>query len=868
MANLGNAWHIPGGAEPRGFAGMRHPGGPVVQGATVTIVSGNQFQGNGGNPGNQLQTGSAVFLKRATDAAWQSQPLLFRRTVDNNKYYAAAIATTMFQVGDVVQYYLRIAYDDHDTTFLRRAGDGSAATESEPTAQASPFTFTVQDPASKGRWGPVFALPNVAIHTSVLPNGQVLMWGRRDTPNASLDVHECTPFVWNPANGAVTMTPQPKLANGTTKVNLFCSGHAFLADGRLLVVGGHLADGDGLSQASLYDWKTNTWTATAPMKTPTGEEVRRWYPTATTLPNGTVLVLSGSYIDRTQPPGKQTIIVDLLQIWNNGVWKTIRKGDGAPLNFFALPLYPRMHVASDGRVFMSGTNDRTLLLKTTQPGEWTEVAFRQSGNRDYCPAIMYDLDKVVYIGGGNEANTHVPTANVEIIDLAANPRQWRRTGSLTVPRRQHNATALPDGTVLVTGGTRGGGGPNNGFNDLSAGQPVHAAESWNPATGQWTELSAEDTARCYHATAVLLPDATVLSAGGGEYRPDDINDNPPEDSHRNAQVFSPPYLFKGPRPRITSAPPSVQFGEQFAVAIAQPAPSIAKVSWLRLASVTHSFDEHQRINFLAFTTNATGLVVTAPATANVCAPGHYMLFVVSTAGVPSIAAIMQIRPTGSPVLDVAEPDAEIEEPAALLTTSTAGGYGPRTYLRVHAREAEVASKAKGTAVLVGITGTCPYGIGACWGGAYEALGRLEAVDLVGPIPNADDSTAELYLRDDRLPPIDTWRQQFQRIVNGTYELRGVEVTLQGTLDARAGDLLLVGDVGRSAVRLVALRADDKIQWNHTTRTRKPPDVQEAVAYATLMTAQRDGPASRTVTVTGPLVQTARGYDLHVRAFSI
>ena len=54
------------------------------------------------------------------------------------------------------------------------------------------------------------------------------------------------------------------------------------------------------------------------------------------------------------------------------------------------------------------------------------------------------------------------------------------------PRRQHNATVLPDGTVLVTGGTRGGGGPNNGFNDLRPGQPVHVAELWNPATGEWT----------------------------------------------------------------------------------------------------------------------------------------------------------------------------------------------------------------------------------------------------------------------------------------------------------------------------------------------------------------------------------------------
>jgi hypothetical protein len=385
MANLGNAWHVPDSAEPRGLTGMRHPIGAIVPGMAVTICSGNQFQGAGGNPGNQLQVGSAIMFRRATDVAWQTQPMMFRGATGNNKYYTATISLATFQTGDVVQYYLRITYDDHDTTFVFSAGNGSATAASEAVGRGTPFTFTMADAAMKGQWGPVFQLPNVAIHTHVLPNGRVLMWGRRDQPNDSLDVHACTPFVWNPTNGTSTMTPQPERADGT-KVNLFCSGHAFLPDGRLLVVGGHRFDGDGISYAGLYDARTNAWTPTAPMTTPTGEDVRRWYPTATMLTNGTVLVASGSYVDPAQPPGKQTIVTDLLQVWDNGTWKTIKKADGTSLNFIGLPLYPRFHLASDGRVFMSGTNDRTLLLKTTQPGQWTELGFRSLGNRDYCPA--------------------------------------------------------------------------------------------------------------------------------------------------------------------------------------------------------------------------------------------------------------------------------------------------------------------------------------------------------------------------------------------------------------------------------------------------------------------------------------------------
>jgi galactose oxidase len=123
------------------------------------------------------------------------------------------------------------------------------------------------------------------------------------------------------------------------------------------------------------------------MTTPAGEEVRRWYPTATTLADGTALVLSGSFIDPSRPPGLQVVVADLLQIWAGGTWRTISKDDGTPLNFIGLPLYPRMHVAADGQVFMSGTNDRTLLVKTSTPGQWTEVAFRIMGNRDYCPAV-------------------------------------------------------------------------------------------------------------------------------------------------------------------------------------------------------------------------------------------------------------------------------------------------------------------------------------------------------------------------------------------------------------------------------------------------------------------------------------------------
>jgi hypothetical protein len=134
MANLGNTWHIPTSPEPRGFGGMRDPVGAIVPGAVLTIISGNQFQ-DGGNPGNQLQLGSEVSFRVATGADWTSVPLVFLRTIGNNKYFSARVPTDSFQTGDVVEYYLRIAYDDHDTTFVHAVGGMSTRTEDEEVAR-------------------------------------------------------------------------------------------------------------------------------------------------------------------------------------------------------------------------------------------------------------------------------------------------------------------------------------------------------------------------------------------------------------------------------------------------------------------------------------------------------------------------------------------------------------------------------------------------------------------------------------------------------------------------------------------------------------------------------------------------------------
>ena len=861
MANLGNAWHLPSNPEPPGTAGMRDPVFPTAPAPAITVFSGNQFQG-GGNPGNQLQDGSAVLFKQAAGTAWQTVPLIFATAVGNNKYYSAAIPTGAFATGTIVQYYLRIAYDNLATTFLLAApGDMiSMTTGDESAAQAAPFTFTIETPDKRGQWGELFTLPNVGIHAHVLPTGLVLMWGRRDNPRQSLDTDPasplapglppappatCTPFLWNPANGDTTPTPAPTLPDGTTNANLFCSGHAFLPDGRLLVAGGHLADSHGLNQATIYDSAANTWTATATMND------GRWYPTAITLPTGSVLVLSGSFFNLAQTPSVANNVVP--QVWSNGNFTSI-----APIPDAAFDLFPRMHVASSGLGYMTSLV-QTWSLAISGTGTWAAPpnVTRQNGLCDYAPSVLYDVDQVLFVGGGNP-----PTANAETIDLSQAQLAWQTTGAMNFPRRQHNATILPDGTVLVTGGTRGGGDPGTAaaFNDLDPGQPVHIAELWDPKTGRWAELAAEKTDRCYHSTAVLLPDGRVLSAGSGEFilnegTPQQV-ENDPQDSHTDAQLFSPPYLFKGPQPEITAAPESVQYGDTFEIGTAQPE-EIATISLIRLSSVTHSFNASQRINFLLPQVEGGSLKATAPPNANVCPPGYYLLFILNSQGVPSVAKIVQISaPAGAAARAL-----EAAQPEALPASAPAAAHdAPRD---AYALRAVVRDAARGTRVVAGIMGSCPYGIAACWGGANEALRSLEGVEYVDPIPDGDRSTATIYLEDDRLPALDHWSDQFRQMVRDTYLMRGVEVSLKGTVEARDDVLVMVAEGRRPSVELAPLDPGEKIQWDRAAGRPEPVTPSEGAAYHTL-THSSQAARTQQLTVTGPLLQTEAGYRLKVR----
>jgi hypothetical protein len=193
-------------------------------------------------------------------------------------------------------------------------------------------------------------------------------------------------------------------------------------------------------------------------------------------------------------------------------------------------------------------------------------------------------------------------------------------------RRQFNATLLPDGKVLATGGTS-----TDGFSDRAG--AVRLAEVWDPVTENWSLLATGRVTRVYHSTTLLLPDGRVLHAGSG--------DGPGLPRELSAEIFSPPYLFRGPRPTITDSPSAVGYGQQFFLASPNAGQTV-RVTLVRLGSVTHAFDQSQRFIELDFRKTAGGVTVTGPGSNTVAPPGPYLIFILNGDGVPSVGSIMRV----------------------------------------------------------------------------------------------------------------------------------------------------------------------------------------------------------------------------------
>jgi WD40 repeat protein len=510
--------------------------------------------------------------------------------------------------------------DAHTLAVSRRASNASAAV----------LTAAPQD---MGQWGPVVDWPVVGVHVALLPNGKVLAYDSiGDNATETYPVQDHTrATLWDPATG--TQTP----VNVDTGFNIFCSGLAHLPDGRMFIAGGNKDQAlNGIVQTHLFDPATNLWSLGPNMLG------GRWYPTVTPLGNGEMLITSG----RVDTPEVRTTSGSLRALTSASL---------------SLPLYPWIDIAPSGRAFYSGPDQTLRALDTSGTGAWQTFGQRDTINRDYGSHAIFDIGKMLVAGGGPSTN------DARVIDVNGPTPTVSTTAPMAFGRRQHNLTVLADGTVLATGGNSSGAS----LVDLNAG--VYAAEQWNPATGQWRTLASMQVTRQYHSTALLLPDGRVLSAGGG------ICGTCDQVGYlaKNAEIFSPPYLFQAdgtlaPRPTIDAAPAATTYGAAMEIATANPA-SIRKVALVRLGAVTHSNNMEQRYIPLTYTAGATSLTATAPANANIAPPGYYMLFIVDSNGVPSVASMVTVQGNSPPTVALTQPSdgASFTAPATVNLAATA-----------------------------------------------------------------------------------------------------------------------------------------------------------------------------------------------------
>lgn len=431
----------------------------------------------------------------------------------------------------------------------------------------------------------------VPVHQIHLPNDHILLWGYSGY----------SAWVWD-----ISFPLQiPHIEKPNFTANVFCSGHAALANGNYVVIGGiDIPAGQFTSPATeLFDISTTPgdWVSLPDMA------AARFYPTATTLGDGRIIASGGA--------GTGADVPEIYDPSSNS-WSTLPSS--AQKN---LGVYPFMFLLPDGNLFFAGpredpgpmgantTDTYTLDLATST---WNYI---DTSANDGASAVMYEPGKIMKCGGFDSANNVT-----EIIDLNSASPMWTNppSGNMMFARHDHSLTILPDGTVLAAGG------------HPAIGTPV---EIWDPQTLTWTTKANLVIPRQYHSTSMLLRDGRVVVGGG--------------DGFASVEFYSPDYLSAGNRPTINTVPSQINYNQPFIIKWGAFS-NIAKVTLLRLGAETHSFDQNQRYMELTFTLTgpiginidtgamAGSMQVQAPSTSNIAPPGYYMVFLVDNQGVPSV----------------------------------------------------------------------------------------------------------------------------------------------------------------------------------------------------------------------------------------
>src|SRR6266446_1997790 len=524
-------------------------------------------------------------------------------------------------------------------------------------------------PHITGTWTVLpYQMPINPISANLLPNGKVLIvaGSENDASNNSEGAESYRAAVWDP-----TGTNESSISVQNLSYDVFCSGTAALFDGRSLIVGG-TSDYSftGENRASIFNPVTSQFVQSQNMVD------GRWYATATALADGRIMAMSG--LKQTGGTSRTIEIYDLQRAgagWNPPT--------SVP---FTPPLYPRLELLPSGKVFYtghgSGDSSANAWIFDPATGGWTQSA-TTNVNRNYGSSVLLPLlppsyvPRVINFGGGGPA-----TSSTDIIDLSVPTPSYTAGPNMSTGRIQMNAVILPNGKVLAEGGS---------LNNESPDTPGKTADLYDPATNTFRSGGTAAYSRLYHSTALLLPDATVVSMGS----------NPSARGSYEAavEIYTPPYLFDANdrlittnRPSITAVSPASRVGYNALLQLTYTSTSaISAAVLVRPGSDTHAFDMEQRLIGLCGPTpqhpvcsapsgvNKT-LNLTTPPNGNIAPHGYYMVFLLDSAGVPSKAAFIQLTPyaTTPPSGTIRSPASDVTIPAgtavAFGTSGSAAKY--------------------------------------------------------------------------------------------------------------------------------------------------------------------------------------------------
>jgi hypothetical protein len=468
---------------------------------------------------------------------------------------------------------------------------------------------------------------------------------------------------------------------------MFCNGMVVLPDGRVFINGGTLqhppgtGNGydpfEGQNLSAIYDPSTGQFTRVQNMAN------GRWYPTVTNLRNGTVMTFSG--LDENSNTNATVEEYTVGPGWSSPY----------PPSPFTPGLYPRMHLLPNGQIFMSGPTPTSYFFNPSSGWSSTGLNTYYGLPRVYGSSVLFPLSpadnykpKVMIMGGGVAGGsvTDGATGNhyTEIIDLSAASPSWQPGPYMSQPRIEMNATILPNGKIIVLGGSTNDEDANSASLNADLYDPASntfssAGQSTTLCTGNTTNTQAPCYARLYHSNSLLLPDATVMLFGGnpqrGTYEP-------------RIEIWTPPYLFNSTgtlaaRPSITSVVPSgpIGYGAKFDVPYQTPSgTTITSVVLMRPGAPTHAFDMEQRMVVLCpANCDSAGsgvLNLTAPPNGNIAPPGYYLLFVLAN-GVPSVGQFVQlVAPANANLVQNASIDAgpTTSYPLAFPSDNTLGNW--------------------------------------------------------------------------------------------------------------------------------------------------------------------------------------------------